>query len=344
MRLKLGVTLRDEKPSVGRWMADHILGALIGLAVVTIVGVTAAIVFPGNGAPPPLATQWERERAAIAEEGWEVTTDRRVEMRGDTQAATILGLHRDAGRCSKVGQPSDQVRIYDVDDGRLQRTFTYQPIETGCHAWLFHIGKTADLTGSGRVAVFAEFVDGAFSGLGESIPVAISWSAHSHHYTLVPLITELPHALLKAAHAEGQGNVFQRESRRMFLTPIRLTSGTSPAYGASELRFVLRGDEDSFLYGLYRITSGVAAAGPSGPTATAPAVYQRALWHLEAGDTFAAGWCELSLREETAIVAFSIEPSAIMDGFARHGAHWISSCEAPLTTKWWLSQHDGEGS
>jgi hypothetical protein len=266
-------------------------------------------------------------------------------MRGNTQTATILGLHHDAGECSKAGQPSDQVRIYEVGDGGLRRTFTYQPVETGCHSWIFRIAATADLTGSGRVAVFGEFLGGLISEPGESVPVAISWNAHSHHYTIVPLITEPPDNLLEAKHAEGQGEGFQREMRRMFLAPTRLTPQTSPAYGASELRFVLQGAEESYLYGLYRLTSGVAAAGASGPTAAAPIVYQRALWHLEvAEDTFAAGWCGLSLHEETAIVPRNVEPSVILDGLVKHGTHWISSCEASLTSKWWAAHHGNEGS
>lgn len=335
-----GASLRTQIPGAGRWLADHILGALIALIVAAGVGATVAILWPGEGAAPPLASQWEHERAMIADEGWEITTDHQVEMQGNTQPTTILGLHRVTGKCPRSNQPSDEIRAYDVKGGRLQSDFAFQPTETGCGAWIFRLAKTADLTGSGREVVFAEFLGGSFGGPGESIPVAISWSAKLHHYSVVPLITEPPSTLLSAKNAEGQKEVFQARSRRMFITPVRLTSKSPLAYGATEFRFAPHGEEESFLYGLYRLTSGVAATGPSGPTAAAAIVYQRAMWHLEAAqDTFAAGWCDLSLWQEMAVVPFQAEPSSILARLVKHGKRWINSCEAPLLSKWWESHH-----
>jgi hypothetical protein len=255
----------------------------------------------------------------------------------------MLGLHRLAGKCSKSDQKSDEIRAYDVDDGHLQSTFSYRPSETGCGAWIFRLARIGDLTGAGRDVVFGEFLGGSFGEPGESIPVAITWSARLERFSVIPLITEPPSTLLRAKHGEGQGEVFQARARRMFLTPVRLRDGSPPAYGASEFRFAPHGADDSFLYGVYRITSGVAAAGPTGPTAVAPVVYQRALWHLEAeNDTVAAGWCHLSRHEQAAIVPTRTEPSSVLAGLVAHGRRWFNRCEAPLLSKWWASHHGGE--
>ncbi len=313
--------------------------------MVTGVGALIAALLPGDeSTPPPLTTQWEHERAQIAREGWEVTVDENVEMHGDSQPSTMVALHRPTGECSS-NQPSDQVRIYDVDNGRLDRAFTYQPTATGCRGWTFHVATANDFTGSGRAAVFGEFNGGPFGEPGESVPVAISWDSQSRRFGVTPLITEPPATLLDATHAEGQGEAFQRRAQHMFLTAVRLTSDTAPAYGVSEFRLVPHGAEGTFLYGIYRLTSGVLAANASGPSVLTQAVYQRAIWHLEAQEeSFAAGWCGLARHQEVALVKADEDPSSVLDELVRDGAGWAQSCDAPLTSKWWEAHHRNEGS
>jgi hypothetical protein len=306
-----------------------------------MVGAAIAALWPsGAQAPLSLAAQWARERSRIVIEGWEVTTDRRAELLGDTEPVTILGLHRLEGECSKTRQRSDEVRIYTVTDGRLQRAFSYEPSATGCRAWVFQLVSIADLTGSGRSLAFGEFSGGSTGEPTESVPVAIGWSSAARQYVVTPLIAEVPGVMLEAKHGEGQGEVFQTRMRRMFTTPVRLTPSTSPAYGLYEFRIMPRGEEETFIYGLYRLTSGVAAAGPSGPTAEAPIVYQRAQWHVELREgKIAAGWCSLPKHEEVAIARPQAESSAILQRFANSGTRWINSCEAPLTSEWWEAHH-----
>jgi hypothetical protein len=341
MHAKVPTAVRQGVPKAGRWLADHILGTLIGLVVAAMVGAAIAALWPsGAHAPLSLAAQWARERARIAAEGWEVTTDRQAELVGDTEPVTILGLHRLEGECSKTAQRSDEMRIYTVTGGQLQRAFSYEPSATGCRAWVFQLASAADLTGSGRSLAFGEFSGGSTAEPTESVPVAIGWDSTARQYVVTPLIAEAPGVMLQVKHGEGQGEVFQTRMRQMFTTPVRLTPSTPPAYGLYEFQIVPRGAEETFIYGLYRLTSGVAAAGPSGPTAEAPIVYQRAQWHVELREgKIAAGWCQLPKHEEVAIVRPQADSSAILQHLANSRTRWINSCEAPLTSEWWEAHH-----
>ena len=341
MRAKALTAVREGIPKAGRWLADHILGTLVGLVVAAIVGAAAAGLWP-NGAQTPLSleAQWARERSRIAAEGWEVTTDQQAELVGDTEPATILGLHRLGNECSQPGHRSDEIRIYTGADGQLRRALSYEPLATGCRAWVFQLVSTADLTGSGRSLVFGEFSGGSAEEPGESVPVAIGWSPTARQYMVTPLIREPPSVMLQVKHGEGQGENFETRMRQMFTTPVHLTPSTPAGYGLYEFQIVPRGTEETYIYGLYRLTSGVAAAGPSGTTAEAPIVYERAQWHVELREgKIAAGWCRLPEREEAAIVSPRTDSSVILEHLVNSKAGWTNSCEAPLTSEWWETHH-----
>jgi hypothetical protein len=339
MRRKPGARVR----AVGRWLGDHILGALVGLAVATIGGLLIAPLFGGSATDPPsLARQWDQQRAALRRQGWEVTADQRVEMRGNTQPVTLLALRRNGECTGLAATPSDQVRIYEVDAGQLRQTFRFQPTATGCRAWTFHLAGTADLTGSGRAAVFGEFVGSPLGEPGEAIPVVIAWNERAGRYFAGPLITESPDAWLTAEHAEERPEWFQQHALQMFRKPIRLTASVREgAYGASGLRFVLRGAENSYVYGLYRLTSGVPVGthSPNPASLSAPILYQRVMWHLETfGEGIVAGWCQLPKHRMGALVSLDDE-SKVLSHLVQHGRSWFNYCEAPLTSKWWKSHH-----
>jgi hypothetical protein len=312
---------------------------LIVAAVATLL--LTAVFGSGSDGPAPIAAQWEEERAALASRGWEVTADRQVEMRGNTQPVTLLALRRHGECTGTSGTPSDQVRIYEMEDGLVKQAFSYQPSATGCQAWAFRIAGTADLTGSGRVAVFGEFLGSPTGEPGEAVPIVIAWNERSHRYFAGPLITETPRAWLTAEHAESAPESFQRHQVKMFRTPVLLKNSSKlGAFGVTELRLVLRGREESYIYGVYRLTSGVpyGVRTPGPTTPVAPILYQRAIWHLETlGEGFAAGWCQLPKQRMKAWTAGS--ESKVLSNLAKHGTNWFSSCEAPLTSRWWDSHH-----
>jgi hypothetical protein len=254
-------------------------------------------------------------------------------MRGNTQPVTLLSLRRD-GECAGIAAaPSDEVRIYEVGAGKLRRTFSLQPDGTGCKAWRFQLAGTADLTGSGREAVFGEFEGSPLGEPGETIPVVITWRERDRHYFASPLIIESPNAWLRAKHVEGQREWFEKFSLGMFRKPIRLTADIKQrAYGATGLHFIFRGAEDSYLYGIYRLTSGIPpgeANIPGPPNSSAPILYQRAMWHLEPSEeAVVAGWCQLPKSRMPAFISLTNE-SKLLDELARHGESWFEYCEAP---------------
>ncbi len=325
--------------AIGRWLGDHILGTLVGLGVAAAVGAGIAALWPAGGsASVPLTSQWDKERIRIAEEGWEITTDRQAELTGDTSPVTVIGLHQDRERCSYAHGRSDELRIYGTSGGHLHRLFSFEPTARGCHSWVFRLGPIADLTGSGRLWAFGSFFGGSLSGV--SVPVAIAWNAAHRRFKLTPLITEVPEKLIEAKRAEGQHEAVAKEMQRIILKPVRLTQTTQPAYVVSDFKVVPRPEEDTYLFALYMLTSGVAAANKEGPTATAPVIYQRALWHIDIeGEGIDAGWCGLTKQQMLANTPPESGPEDLLESFAEVGRHWVSSCNAPLLSKWWEAHH-----
>lgn len=143
------LTNPDQPPlwaRLARWLADRSATALITTLVAAVITVAVLHEALPSTPPPPLADQWLSQRAAIAKEGWQVAQTREVDLRGDGEASMILVLSSTLPSCTgPTAVRSDELRVYDVEDGRLRQTFLFDPIQRGCSAMNFQFVHVSDL-------------------------------------------------------------------------------------------------------------------------------------------------------------------------------------------------------
>lgn len=88
-----------------------------------------------------------------------------------------------------VEAPSDTVRIYDVEHGRLREAFSFRPAPTSLESWRYRLDTVQDLQNTGAEEVvggFWLFIDSA--GNRAFVPTIISWDSAARHYVIEPLL------------------------------------------------------------------------------------------------------------------------------------------------------------
>jgi hypothetical protein len=249
---------------------------------------------------PPLSTQWLHVHAEIARQGWKIVEKRTADLRGNGEPSTILVLSPPAKSClSKTPAHSQQVRIYDVEEGQLERQLTFQPRTLGCPPWEFKFMKITPLREYGDAPVIL----GRFSGGNEAffeeltIPVAIAWSHRTGHYILRPLLVQPPSLAVINGYGgdrplTGFDRTWYEKARKVYGHPVDLGSGVS-GYAVEEVALghsALMGSP--VLAGIYRLSAGDAGSRRIIET---PVVFQQAIWQLTttpSGDLY-AGECTI---------------------------------------------------
>lgn len=276
--------------AVGLWLADKAGTAAVGLLVVAALTGLGLLLFGGSGGeddpPPPLSTQWLHERAAIARKGWRIAERREVDLRGIGEPSTVLVLSPPAKSCTDPNPTgSQQIRIYDVDDGRLERAMTFQPKLDGCPPMQFEFVRVAPLREYDDAPLILGRFDGGIDSFSDeiSVPVVIAWDDREQQYALRPLLVQPPH-LVDLTHSGGKplrgfDRDWYRQAREVFGHPVDLGSSFA-GYAVADFTF----GRSSFLAGpviagIYRLTAGNAAEGRR--MISSPIVEQPVIWALE---------------------------------------------------------------
>lgn len=248
---------------------------------------------------PSLSTQWLHIHAEIARHGWKIVEKRTADLRGNGEPSTILVLSPPAKSClNKTPAHSQQVRIYDVEEGRLKQQLTFQPRTLGCPPWEFKFMKVAPLREYGSAPVIlGRFFGGDDAFFEElNIPVAIAWNDRTGHYSLRPLLVQPP-SLAVLAYSDdkpltGFDRTWYAAARKVYGHPVDLGSGLR-GYAVEEVALGYSALMASpVLAGIYRLSAGNAAGRRIVET---PIVFQQAIWQLTttpSGD-FYAGECSL---------------------------------------------------
>lgn len=287
------------------WLGEHVAVPIGVGVIVTAVGFfLLAPLGSSDGddteAPPALSTQWLHIHSAIARDGWKIVEKRTADLRGNGEPSTILVLSPPAKSClSKTPAHSQQVRIYDVEEGRLKQQLAFQPRTLGCPPWEFKFMKVAPLREYGDAPVIL----GQFSGGDDAffeeltIPVTIAWSDRTGHYSLRPLLVQPPSLAVINGYGgdrplTGFDRTWYENARKVYGRPVDLGSGVS-GYAVEEVALghsALMGSP--VLAGVYRLTAGNAAVRREVSTTI---VFQQAIWQLTttpSGDLY-AGECTI---------------------------------------------------
>lgn len=293
--------------AVGLWFADKAGTAAIGLLVVAGLTGLGFLLFGGSDRhddpPPALSTQWLHERAAIARKGWRIAQTRQVDLRGIGEPSTIFVLSPPAKSCTDpTSTRSQQIRIYDVNEGQLDRALAFEPKKLGgCPPMNFEFVRVAPLREySDAPLILGRFVGGIKGFFDEiSIPIVIAWDDRSQQYTLRPLLIQSPR-LVEFIYGNGEplsgtDRLWYRQAKQVFEHPVDLGSGIG-GYAVSAFAFGRSYwvTASPIIAGVYRLSAG--NAGKGNRMIGSPVVYQQALWALETTPEGAlyAGECSLT--------------------------------------------------
>lgn|GEM_PF-5070798 len=290
--------------------AVHWLGKYVALPVCVGVIIAAVVFFlftpPGSSdgddtpAAPSLSTQWLHIHSAIARQGWKIVEKRTADLRGNGEPSTILVLNPPAKSClNRTPAHSQQVRIYDVEEGRLKQQLAFQPRTLGCPPWEFKFMKVAPLREYGNMPIIL----GRFSGGDDAffeeltLPVVIAWSDRTGHYSLRPLLVQPPSLAVVNGYGgdrplTGFDRTWYEKARKVYGHPVDLGSGVS-GYAVEEVALghsALMGGP--VLAGIYRLSAGNAGGRRMISTSI---LFQQAIWQLTttpSGDLY-AGECTI---------------------------------------------------
>ena len=88
---------------------------------------------------------------------------------------------------------SDDIRIYDVNHGRLKKVFDFRPSPDGREPWRYRLDGVQDLENTGTQEVIGGFwllIDSG--GTRAFVPTVVSWDDATKRYVIEPLLPESP--------------------------------------------------------------------------------------------------------------------------------------------------------
>jgi hypothetical protein len=155
------------------------LAGVIGLAAVAILSV---LVLGGFSKPTPPAlpvqvAELQRDAASHGEY-MQPLGKGDLDLHGTGQASRLF-VYTSAGSRSA---PSDEIRIYDDEDGWLKPAFRFRPAEPGVR---FRFRRVQDIDADGAAEVVGGYA--APDARAAMIPFAIEWRPFAKHYRMVPL-------------------------------------------------------------------------------------------------------------------------------------------------------------
>ena len=177
--------------------------------------------------PPPMAAQDRGDRAPRGQGRPLRATGGGRSARPPRQRAGLTTLRRQRLRgAARRARPSDELRIYDEQDGWLRRAFRFRPAEPGVK---FEFRGARDIDGDGAVEVVGGYA--APDARNAVLPLAIEWQGFAQRYAIVPL--DLGPPPLSTAKLPERFQVQARLYRKKYARPSRSATrrvrGTSPA-------------------------------------------------------------------------------------------------------------------
>jgi hypothetical protein len=165
-------------------MGEHV--ASTALALLVTGGVGFAIAQITGGEPKPLSEQIESIRGQAAAQGYYAVVNRSVDLRG-TEAVSRLFVFRSRPATEEsIAGSSDEIRIYDEKDKRLELEYRFQP-EVDRTPYRFAVTGTGQFDDTDRDEIIGQYIHG-FVDASVPYPVAVIWDELAQRYVLKSLL------------------------------------------------------------------------------------------------------------------------------------------------------------
>jgi hypothetical protein len=184
-----------------------VLPAVGSLAVILALALLATLGEFKKSVPPPISDQVREIRVDATQGDPDTEQDDRhartyqVDLQGGGENSYVFvfedgpdrdGFFRLLGGDDPDRPTSDELRVYDVEDGRLEERFRFQPDDTGRAAALFErrgIGDVDDDQAQELIGGYGRYSDGSSEA---QLPFALEWDDADERYRMVSLQLEPP--------------------------------------------------------------------------------------------------------------------------------------------------------
>jgi hypothetical protein len=210
-----------EPATPGRWdTTAKVLGGLAALSAVLIVFVLAVSGF-SEPTPPPMAAQIAAIERRAAEDGHyaQPIVAKAVDLHGTGEESRVFSF-TDADVRLGEPAPSEELRIYDDQDGWLRPVFRFRPAEPGVK---LELRGTLDVDGDGAGEVIGAFA--APDARYAMLPFAVDWNSLDGRYAIVPL--DLGPPALGDAPLSKRFRVPARQYRERYAATATIRDATS---------------------------------------------------------------------------------------------------------------------
>jgi hypothetical protein len=196
------------------WLAHQVAGATIGVLVGAAL--VAWILAPDH---PSFAEQLDHELQTASNHGFNVTVNRAMDLHGTGVNSRLIVLEP-----RETGLPtSDEVRIYEEDDGDLRLRYSARPVAAeDTPGYRFRILGIGRYDASDREEIIGT-LDQRFADGRPPHPVAVVWNVRRQRYEMLALLTRSPQ--IPRIHAGVWGATARDRYRRS--EDVRLSSAST---------------------------------------------------------------------------------------------------------------------
>ena len=190
-------------------------------ASVVLIGFVLLVSGFSTRTPPPIPVQIAAIERRAANDGEYVRSlvNGPLDLHGTGQESRLFLFTRTRLRQADPA-PSDEIRIYDDQEGWLRQTFRFRPAGAGVQ---FRFRGARDIDADGATEVVGAFAspDGRYAML----PFAIDWQAIDGRYAVVPL--DLGPPVLSRTRMPNRFRVQARLYRKLYTDAVTIRDATS---------------------------------------------------------------------------------------------------------------------
>jgi hypothetical protein len=204
-----------------RWdMPAVLLAGGAGLAAVVIALVLVVKGF-STPTPPPMAAQIAELERDAAKQGQFVRplVSQAVDLHGTGLESHVFAFVAANPRRGDP-LPSEEVRVYDDEDGWLREAFRFRPADAGVK---FEFRGARDVDRDGATEIIGAFAPP--DGRNAMLPVALDWQSLEQRYALVPL--DLGPPRLTDVEVGKRFQVPERQYRDLYAATVTVRDATS---------------------------------------------------------------------------------------------------------------------
>jgi hypothetical protein len=208
-------------PLPERWDMPAVLlagGAAVAAAVIALVLVVKGFSTP---TPPPMAAQIAKLEREAAKQGQFVrpVVSKAVDLHGTGLESRVFAFVAANPRRGDP-LPSEELRVYDDEDGWLREAFRFRPADAGVK---FEFRGARDVDRDGATEIIGAFAPP--DGRNAMLPVALDWQTLEQRYALVPL--DLGPPRLTDAQVPKRFQVPERQYRDLYAKTVTVRDATS---------------------------------------------------------------------------------------------------------------------